>query len=454
MASSYSVRAQAHRFFLCAALLLTLALGACVSGGGYNRASSPWGSQTTASAPQTAAAPTNTTLAQTTAQPTSNAQWPEYQPPAQQPAAPTAASNLPPVKVAILLPLSGPHKELGQAMLNAAQIALFDIGYSNFQLVPHDAGSSAQSGAQAAQAAINDGAGLILGPVFADSVRAAKAVAARNNINIVAFSTDWTLADNRTFLMGFLPFGQVERIVGYAAAQGLGKMATLAPIDAYGKAAMQAYQNAAQRSGIQTVSQKTFAPGSASLDGDIKAFAQFDQRVVGQAPGGQPQISPPPFDSVFLPAGGDTARSVSNLMNQYGLPGARVKRLGTGLWDDPVMAQYQELEGAWFAAPSPNLRRDFERRYRELHGAAPPRLSTLAYDATALAAVLAQSGLQTSGRPAFDSASITNANGFAGIDGIFRFRANGMVERGLAILEFRRGQMVVIDEAPQSFQGL
>ncbi|HRQ60461.1 MAG TPA: penicillin-binding protein activator, partial [Alphaproteobacteria bacterium] len=328
------------------------------------------------------------------------------------------------------------------------------IGYNNFQLVPHDAGSTAQSGAQAAQAAINDGASLILGPVFADSVRTAKAVAARHNVNIVAFSTDWTLADNRTFLMGFLPFGQVERVVEYAASKGLGKMATLTPSDAYGKAAMQAYQNAAQRSGIQTVSQKTFTPGSASLDADIKAFTQFDQRIVGQTPDGQPQISPPTFDSVFLPAGGDTARSVSNLMNQYGLPSSRVKRLGTGLWDDPVMAQYQELEGAWFAAPSPNLRRDFERRYRELHSSAPPRLATLAYDATALAAVLAQSGLQTSGRPAFDSASITNANGFAGIDGIFRFRANGLVERGLAILEFRRGQMVVIDEAPQSFQGL
>ncbi|MCD8520566.1 MAG: hypothetical protein LRY57_04695 [Alphaproteobacteria bacterium] len=103
-------------------------------------------------------------------------------------------------------------------------------------------------------------------------------------------------------------------------------------------------------------------------------------------------------------------------------------------------------------SPSPNLRKEFEQRYRSLHGAAPPRLATLAYDATALAAVLAQTGLQGAGRPAFDAASITNPNGFAGVDGIFRFRQNGLVERGLAILEFRNGQAVVIDEAPRTFE--
>lgn len=436
-------------------VLITLAIAGCSGSGGYG---SPWAYKSPP-APSSPAAPAAATTAQTTPLPTGMpqqnqtlaAQAQGYDTPALPVPAAAIPANLPPVKVAILLPLSGQHAALGQSMLNAAQMALFDVGYGNFQLVPHDTGAGMQGGAQAAQAAINDGASLILGPLFADSVRGAKSVAARSNVNIVAFSTDWTLADNRTFLMGFLPFGQVERVLGYAAAKGYNKVGVFAPQDAYGQVALQSYKNAASRNNIQTVAQKIFVPGSASLADEIKAFAQYDKRTTLN-PGGTLQVQPPPFNAVFIPAGGETLRSVSSLMLQSGLPPDSVKRLGTGLWDDPALAASNDLNGAWFAAPSPNLRRDFEQRYRKLHGAEPPRLTTLAYDATALAAILAQSGLQLTGRPAFDVASITNPNGFAGIDGIFRFRQNGLVERGLAVLEFRNGQAVLIDEAPRTFE--
>lgn len=380
---------------------------------------------------------------------TQTTQAPAY--PARQAQSP-ARPDLPSVKVAILLPLSGPHAALGQALLNASQMALFDIGYNNFQLVPYDTGAGATGGAQAAQNALNDGAGLILGPLFADSVRTAKAVAARSSVNIVAFSTDATLADNHTFLMGFLPFGQVERVVDYAASRGLTDLGVLAPQDSYGNAALQSYQNASYKNRIRTIDQKRFSPGGSTLAEDIKSFARYEQRV-SMGANGMLSVQPPPFSAVFIPAGGKTLQNVSDLMTEAGLPPDSVKRLGTGLWDDPALAADKNLEGSWFAAPSPNLRRNFEERYRSLHSEAPPRLATLAYDATALAAVLAQTGLQSTGAPAFDTASITNPNGFAGVDGIFRFHPNGLVERGLAILEFRNGQIRVIDDAPKTFEG-
>ncbi|MEM7651539.1 MAG: hypothetical protein AAF204_05605 [Pseudomonadota bacterium] len=116
------------------------------------------------------------------------------------------------------------------------------------------------------------------------------------------------------------------------------------------------------------------------------------------------------------------------------------------------MATENNLEGTWFAAPSPSARKSFQQRFISTYGNRPPRLSTLAFDATALAAVLARRGLEQTGRPAFDRNSITSPNGFAGIDGIFRFRSDNTAERGLAVLEFKRGQIVVVDEAPKTFQ--
>ena len=50
--------------------------------------------------------------------------------------------------------------------------------------------------------------------------------------------------------------------------------------------------------------------------------------------------------------------------------------------------------------------------------------------------------------------AIQNPNGFTGVDGLFRFTPNGLVQRGLAVLEVEPQGAIVISPAPQSFQDL
>jgi ABC-type branched-subunit amino acid transport system substrate-binding protein len=235
--------------------------------------------------------------------------------------------------------------------------------------------------------------------------------------------------------MGFLPFDQTERIARYAAAHNVKNVGAVAPASDYGRTVIPAWQTMANRLGIHSV-QTLSVPPTASFDASVKQYA----------------LSQSGLDAVFMPWGGSSATSVSNALNNGGLLNTQVKRIGTGLFDDPALASNSALEGAWFAAPSPRLRMGFEQRYRQTYGVAAPRLATLAYDATALASALAQRGLKNNSGPAFDRASITDANGFAGLDGIFRFRQNGMAERGLAVLEYRAGKIVVVDDAPATFQ--
>ena len=123
-----------------------------------------------------------------------------------------------------------------------------------------------------------------------------------------------------------------------------------------------------------------------------------------------------------------------------------------GLMDDAGLANDANLDGAWFAAPSPSARRAFEKRYGDVYGIKPLRLASLAYDATALAAILARSSFDETGAPSYDYNALTNPNGFSGVDGIFRFRPDGISERGLAVLEFQNGSIKVVDEAPETFQ--
>jgi ABC-type branched-subunit amino acid transport system substrate-binding protein len=280
---------------------------------------------------------------------------------------------------------------------------------------------------------------LILGPLFAAQVKAAAPIAAQAGVNVIAFSTDWTLAGGNTFIMGFVPYGQVQRIVEYAASQNIHRVAVLAPNDEYGNVVVSAYNEEARRAGLSTAIIVRFPSGQTDFNQTVAQLVGHDQASSG---------SPPSFDGVLMAVGGNQARTISNTLISYGAPPNTVRRLGTGLWDDAGLAIEPGMQGAWFAAPSPDLRHTFEQRYTETYGGAPPRLATLAYDATALAAVLARNG---SAQP-FDHAALANPNGFAGVDGVFRFLPSGVVERGLGVLAFRGGTIAVQDAAPRTFQ--
>ncbi|MCB1783632.1 MAG: penicillin-binding protein activator [Alphaproteobacteria bacterium] len=408
--------------------LIVATLAACTSGGGYD--AQQW---QTGAANQTAAQQAPDDLNVPASVPGVEAQG-------------ISADNMHTTKVAILLPLSGQHADLGQAMLSAAQMALFDVGHNNLELMPRDTGGTATGARNAAQSAIQNGAQLVLGPLFSYEVKAAKPVVQNANVNMIAFSTDWTLADDHTFLIGFLPFDQVERVTRYAVAKGNKRIGVLSPSDSYGNGVVSAYKAVGGHLGLSSSRIERFAPQGGDLSLVIRKFADYDQRKAAKNAYGAP------FDAVLMPVGGTMARSVGSFLSQYDLPPGEVRRLGTGLMDESGLAGDPSLQGAWFAAPDPQARKDFENRYRKIYASTPPRLSSLSYDATALAAILARTGLQQSGRPAFTTNAITNPNGFAGVDGIFRFRPDGIVERGMAILTFENGRERVIDPAPRTFQ--
>lgn len=378
-----------HRFYrLFPLFLLVIALAACAGPG-----RGPW----------TKSGGYGNPSAQTT-----DANAP-YGAPVAAPAA-TAMTQQGTVKVAILLPLSGANAGVGQSMLQAAQLALFDLGYDNFELMPRDTGGSAGGASAAATAALADGAQLILGPLFADEVRAVKSATSGSGVNVIAFSTDWSLAGGNTFMMGFMPFGQVERIADYAAAHGVHKVVIAGGADLYSTTVARAFEQRAAQNGLQIA--KNIA-------------------------------DPSSYDAVFLPVAGNAlAATLPRIANQ------NAQKLGTGLWDDPATAANPMLNGAWYAAPPPSSRAGFENRYKSTYGQSPVRIATLAYDATALAAVLSQNN---AGPSMFSADKLTSANGFAGVDGILRFNKNGIAERGIAILQIRGGRAAEISPAATSF---
>lgn len=331
------------------------------------------------------------------------------------------------VNVALLLPLSGSNAALGHSMLQAAQLALFELNQNNFNLMPRDTNGTALGAASAAQSAIQDGAQIILGPVFANSVRAVKPIVSQRGIKMIAFSTDWTLADRNTYLMGFMPFSQVDRIAEYTAQKGYRDAAIISGRDEYGNLVTSRFQKSFQSNGGSITNIVRVNPNDPDLGTQIASVNKNSK-------------------AVFIPIGGKSAVAVGDFLSQNSMPANKTKRIGTGLWDNNTLASSQGLQGAWFAAPSPNGRVYFERLYESTYGQKPVRIATLAFDATALAVTLAQNGNNS-----FTAKNITNPNGFSGTDGIFRFGTDGIVQRKLAVLELRNSQIIEIDPAALQF---
>lgn len=359
-------------------------------------------------------------------------------------AAPEAAAG--PAKVALLVPLSGTNAELGQAMLDAAQLALFEAPDDRLTLVPRDTGGNAGGAAEAARAVIADGARLILGPLLATEVEAVKPLARDAHLNVIAFSTVTDLAGGNTFLMGFLPRQEVVREVGQARDRGLARFAALAPNSPYGHLMADALRDVASASGA-TVTRVEFYDSRA--DDTASAVRRLMPRG-GASAELNAAVAAPSFDALLLPEGGATLKQIARQVKEAEIDTKPVQLLGSGLWDVPDIGSEPALIGGWFAAAPPEARRVFEQHFRAVYGRDPPRLASLGYDAAALAAVLAHGA----GGERFSQQAILNPSGFTGVDGLFRFAPSGLVQRGLAVLEVAPQGDVVISPAPQSFQDL
>ena len=320
------------------------------------------------------------------------------------------------VRVGLILPLSaqGNAGVAAASMKNAADMALAEFKNPNIQLLVKDDGGTPQGAQAAAQQALAEGAEIIIGPLFAEAVRSVGAVARTRGIPVIAFSTDVSVATRGVYLLSFLPETDVKRIVDYAISKGKRSFAALMPDSAYGAVVEAAFQQEVSRRGGRILALEKYPLDPSKMAEPARRVAQAAPRV----------------ESIFIPDGADAVPQVVQALAAAGVNLKRVQLLGTGLWDDPRVFSTPALDGGWFAAPDAAGFKNFAGRYRGRYGQDPVRTATLAYDAVALVAAL----VKTQGAQRFSEQVLTNSSGFAGIDGVFRFRADGTNERGLAVL--------------------
>ena len=340
------------------------------------------------------------------------------------------------VRIALLLPLSGRAAPIGQAMQQAAEMALFDTGAKDIALSAYDSGESADTAVEAYRKAQVDGAALVLGPLYGTSASALGSLVNQGGMNVIAFSNDEQVAQRGVWIMGIAAPPQVRRVVDHAIETGIRRFATFAPQTTYGQQMTRTLETyVATRGGTVVGSEFFDANGS-----DIAAQAR---QLAASAKGDGGKVA------VLVPVAPPLLSTALASLATNGLDGRAIQLIGTGVWDFPGVGAETMLRGAWYAAPDPARRADFERRFVSTYGRPPHRLATLAYDGVGLAGNLARA------KPGgdFSAEAITNPNGWSGVDGIFRFLPDGRSERALAVIEIQGDRGVVISPAPTTFAG-
>jgi branched-chain amino acid transport system substrate-binding protein len=336
-------------------------------------------------------------------------------------------------RIALLLPLSGGAAPIGQAMQQAAEMALFDTGAKELALAAYDSGESAETAMEAYRKARTDGVAMVLGPLFGTSAKALAPLVAQGGANVVSFSNDESAAQRGVWIMGIAAPPQVRRVVDYTVETGIKRFAAFAPQTSYGEQMVRTLEGHVSMRGGTMAGVELYDPNSADLVTSAKRLAgalKGDGKLAILVPVAPPRLS------IALSA-----------LAAAGLDNKSVQFIGTGVWDVPNVGSDAMARGAWYAAPDPARRADFERRFVATYGRPPNRLATLAYDGVALAGNLAR--LKPGGD--FSAEAITNPNGWSGVDGIFRFLPDGRSERALAVIEVQGNRGTVVSPAPTTF---
>ncbi|MFD1160537.1 penicillin-binding protein activator [Roseovarius aestuarii] len=342
------------------------------------------------------------------------------------------------VPVALLVPhgaASDQEQKLARDLENAARLAVSDLQGVKIDLRVYSTAGNAARAQAAALEAVNDGARIIVGPLHAESANAVAVAVADKGVNVLSFSNNATIAGGNLFILGQTFQTTANRLARYATQNGKDKVLTVYSDNLAGQLGKQAIQQAVRASGGTNAGSVSY---EFSQDGVVNAVPQIT--AAAEANGA---------NSIFLTA--NTAGALplfSQMLPEAGLSPENVQYIGLSRWDTPRQTlSLPGVQGGWFALPDPSRAAQYNSRFSTSFGTPPHALSGLAYDGIAAIGALAQSR----GRDALSRGALTQAAGFQGVTGIFRFLPDGTNDRGLAVATIVNNQVSVVSPAPQGF---
>lgn len=374
------------------------------------------------------------------------------------------------LRVGLMVPLSGSLAGVGQSMLRAAQLGVFQQPYDNLRLYPIDS----QSGLEAFNTLESLNVDLVLGPLLAQTVTAIKPEANSSNLPVIAFSSDRQVAGDEVRLISYSPAQQARQMARFAAQEGKTKIAALVPDTPYGKEVLAAFKDEASKLGLEFMKEVFYDPTSKNLSAAMKSLAKLKppasdlQRERNRLEAEYKKLGAAmdaakfkrlrelrrlrtdkavTFDALFLPCSAESLPLITSQLVYNDIDSNAIHLLGTNLWDDPkaLISKGEYMRNAFFPDTAEAPAQDFRDLYFKTYGQQPHPLAILAYDGMMLASQAQQNGISNTLRPGAP---------LSGASGNFSFDTNQLAQHQYEIVQitpegFKRLDITPQDPAPE-----
>ncbi len=360
------------------------------------------------------------------------------------------------IKVATLLPLSGKSKDLGTAMLNSIVLSLFENDKNgDIELVVFDSKENISDTKKAITDIAAQDIKVVIGPIFSSDIEAISSIVAKNEMTILSFSNNQSLSQREgIFLMGFLPEQQIERMSAYSILTGKDSIAIIAPNNQYGLKFSNILREMVNKKDGNFIGSQFYANNSKDLERavskilNINAIPERLKNTISKDIKPEERIY---ANSIFIPESGRTLSKIVALINELNVSERPIQIIGSSNWDDISTLNDPNLIGGWFVGANPTRYRDFEKKYYQIYNKFPPRISSIGYDAAFAVIETVRKSAKRNLSPEDFINYQSSKNGFKGMDGLFRFLPNGIVQRNFAILEIGNGRFDMIDSPTTMF---
>ena len=251
---------------------------------------------------------------------------------------------------------------------------------------------------------------------------------------MIAFSTDSSVAARGVYLLSFLPESDVDRIVDYAIAQGKRSFIALVPDNAYGNVVEASFVSMSRARAAASSRSNAIPTSAFGLHGSLQNVVQ----AAGTA------------DALFLPGEGDIVAAGGAELATAGVDLKRLQLLGTGLWEDPRIAAAPDVAGRLVSRARPECAEQFPHVRRRVTARATTAIRCAQRRWPTMRLRWSAALVKTQGARGLTNEVLLNPSGFAGIDGVFRFRQDGTNQRGLAVMRVTPNGGQVVSPAPRS----
>ena len=344
----------------------------------------------------------------------------------------TGYSNSEKIKIGLLIPLTGEHKNLGQIIVKSVKMALNDIGTDRIEIYPKDTNANPNKALQSAIKLKNSGVKIIIGPVFFKSLMYLEDV---SDIIFLSFTNKTLDLPQNVISTGINSLSQINTIKKFIKLNEIKKTIFLTPdLD---------YQNeikeTIKKSKIKISKQYTYSTEPTKLTKQIEKITNYKRRKQNlideinrveksDLPDKEKQleklkkkytIGKVKFDSIIISDFEENLKSVITSLLYADVSPKKKYFITFNQWFDKSLLNEGATQPLYYPSINKKNFEDFKRKFNNQYNEEPNHIALLSYDLVGLIYYLSLKHNETN----FDD-SFKKRNTFKGKIGIFEIQNN------------------------------